>query len=615
VTRVRIAHAVPDTTGTATVNSRHDLGNGVVVVHPTPGHGGEGIARDVLQALGKRFRERTPRDPRRLQALAAIWLRAERTGELVIAGADRRRAADWRVLRDLCSETLARLTFVVERRPNRDQVAALGEEADISELTVSELVYGRLPLATDPNGWWFSYQSGSPDEYPGYPPVPDVDFAYFPSACNDLLPEHEAARVLLTFERARALTMLWFELCRGSEPRHGPGPRHAHAFLDTLIAPCVTVDGAITMLRGAQASFLLGGILLQIDPDQFAADHQAHAGAPATTTTAALLRSYVEPHLAAAGALASATRANAEQLAELTLGSVARTGATFASGHRINPPFQALVAAQALARRAAGADDGDPLFLTPDQTRPATPRHLHNMLERIGRQTGLRFDTTTGWNRYAPRPWATLPRDRDRRPAYRLNGRSSDPPRRLAPFHGPEETARAGRDRPALGYPAHMLNRHRTADDRAIEAILASTREPCTASQLAIGLNWALPRTIDALEHLEAALQNTGQILTRLGHHTYQLSPQPGFPHHREIARCMRHTRDPIDLATAAVLHRALTCSPPDRSRDRLSTPADRAAADRLLAAGLLRDDDGVLRPTPRAEATFRAPPEPRDLY
>jgi hypothetical protein len=116
----------------------------------------------------------------------------------------------------------------------------------------------------------------------------------------------------------------------------------------------------------------------------------------------------VDPHLAAAGALAAATRANAEQIAEVTLGSVARAGATFASGHRINPPFQALIEAQHLARRAAGADDADPLFLTSDRTRPATPRHVHNWLERIGLQTGLRFDTATGWNRYATRPWATF---------------------------------------------------------------------------------------------------------------------------------------------------------------------------------------------------------------
>jgi hypothetical protein len=77
------------------------------------------------------------------------------------------------------------------------------------------------------------------------------------------------------------------------------------------------------MLRGAQASFLLNGTLLEIDPDAFAADHRAHVGSLATNTTAELLRGYVEPHLAAAGALAAATRANAGQIAELTLGSVA----------------------------------------------------------------------------------------------------------------------------------------------------------------------------------------------------------------------------------------------------------------------------------------------------
>ena len=61
-----------------------------------------------------------------------------------------------------------------------------------------------------------------------------------------------------------------------------------------------------------------------------------------------------------------------------------------------------------LARRAAGADDADPLLLMPDRTRPATPRHVQNLLERIGRETGLRFDTTTGWNRYSTKPWATF---------------------------------------------------------------------------------------------------------------------------------------------------------------------------------------------------------------
>ena len=144
--------------------------------------------------------------------------------------------------------------------------------------------------------------------------------------------------------------MLWLELRRGIEERHGPSPRHAHAFLDTLVAPCVTVDGAITSLRGAQAAFLLDGILLEIDADAFAVDHARHAGAPATSATARMLRSYPEPHLAAVGALACATRANPAQIAGLTLAAVTPVDASLASGHRIAPPFQPLLDAQRLAR-------------------------------------------------------------------------------------------------------------------------------------------------------------------------------------------------------------------------------------------------------------------------
>jgi hypothetical protein len=103
-------------------------------------------------------------------------------------------------------------------------------------------------------------------------------------------------------------------------------------------------------------------------------------------------------------------------------------------------------------------------------------------------------------------------------------------------------------------------------------------------------------------------------ILTRLGHHSYTLGPRPGLLNDREIARCLRHNREPLNLIAAAVLHRALTYSWEDRARDALSSPAEHTAAQRLIAAGLLEDDHSVLRPTPRAEATFRAPPDRRHL-
>jgi hypothetical protein len=203
---------------------------------------------------------------------------------------------------------------------------------------------------------------------------------------------------------------------------------------------------------------------------------------------------------------------------------------------------------------------------------------------------------------------------------HALSGRPRDPPARPggAPAYDLGDRVLGGQYSDQPGYPGrgpvYELDRHRTADDRAVEALLASLKEPCTAQQLACGLGWTLNRTVDALQRLEASLANTGQILTRLGHHSYTLGPRPGLVNDREIARCLRHNREPLDLTAAAVLHRALTCSREDRARDALSSTAEHTAADRLIAAGLLEDDHGVLRPATRAEATFRASPDSRHL-
>jgi hypothetical protein len=213
-----------------------------------------------------------------------------------------------------------------------------------------------------------------------------------------------------------------------------------------------------------------------------------------------------------------------------------------------------------------------------------------------------------------------LPPARRRRARDRLSDPSSARPGRpsRAPSDWPGEIVRDGQYSDAPGHPGrgpvYTLDRHRSADDRAVEAMLASVGEPCTAAQLAAGLEWTLTRTIDALEHLEVALANTGQTLHRIGHQRYALRPRAGLLNDREIARCLRHTHDPVDLPTAAVLHRALTGSPQDRTRDKLSNPAEHAAADRLIAARLLTEDRGVLRPTGLTEATFRAALHLRDL-
>ena len=100
-----------------------------------------------------------------------------------------------------------------------------------------------------------------------------------------------------------------------------------------------------------------------------------------------------------------------------------------------------------------------------------------------------------------------------------------------------------GQYRDAGGYPgrslAYTLDRHRTADDRAVEAMLASIRELCTASQLASGLDWTLPRTIDALEHLEAALATPARHSPGSGTTTTRSDPVPTWwTIGRSVAAC-----------------------------------------------------------------------------
>lgn len=401
---IHIAHADPAPASTAAVKRLHDLADGTLVVYPTPGTGGEGIARDILHALGKRFGARAPRHPRKLAALAALWMRAERIGDLVVAGAERRPVSEWRLLRDLCrQEPSARLTFVVEHALGDGWRAALGSDA--IELTLDELA-ARIPRGRYP----FTLADEVLDEDPDYPPVPDSDLPFFPVACIELLARQDVERAIDTFRRGRSATALWLQLRRRIEERHGPGPRHPHAFLDTLVAPCVTVDAAIARLRGAQAEFLLDGILLEIDTDAFAVDHARHASARASRATASALRALLEPHLAAVGALACATRANAKQISPMTMADVQLIGASLASGHRLPPEFIGLLAAQILARRQQDADGQDPLFLTTDGKRAATVRHINNWLARVGHETGLQFDRDAGWNRYTAPAWARFRR-------------------------------------------------------------------------------------------------------------------------------------------------------------------------------------------------------------
>ena len=68
--------------------------------------------------------------------------------------------------------------MIIEQPASDRHVAAL--EGDVRELTLAELVAETPVMPEDP--WGIFDRSGSPDDRPGYPPVPDVDFALFPNA-------------------------------------------------------------------------------------------------------------------------------------------------------------------------------------------------------------------------------------------------------------------------------------------------------------------------------------------------------------------------------------------------------------------------------------------------
>lgn len=223
------------------------------------------------------------------------------------------------------------------------------------------------------------------DELREFPPVPDVDFPFFPSACAELLPADAARIAIDTFREGRRLTFSWLNL-------HRPARRsEIIAYLDSLAAPCASPDAALARLRGAEAALLTRGLLARIDPHLLAARHRSRRAAP-TPENANRLRGLLEPHLASATAIAALTGHDAECIAELHLRDVQRDGAELAGGHAIPPHLQALIRAQLLARDTDGATADTPLFLARDG-RPAGPQTVTGWLARVAHELDLNVAT------------------------------------------------------------------------------------------------------------------------------------------------------------------------------------------------------------------------------
>jgi hypothetical protein len=162
-------------------------------------------------------------------------------------------------------------------------------------------------------------------------------------------------------------------------------------------------------LRGAQAAFLLDGTLLEIDPNTFAADHQAHAGAARDQRDrdAAAQLPRAPPCRGGCARVGDQGECRPDRPADARLG-----GADRREFHERSPESSRRPGRSWPHRRSRVAL---PAPTTPSRcswhpiTRSPPPRGTFaNWLARIGRETGLRFDATSGWNRYTTPAGATF---------------------------------------------------------------------------------------------------------------------------------------------------------------------------------------------------------------
>jgi hypothetical protein len=291
--------------GAATIRWLHACARAhedVLIVAPTPGRGGEGIARDVLRAMGKRFdRPRTPRDPATLLARADLWLRASRITTLVVRHADRLAAGTWRHLATIGSEHTALwlLADPAELTPSHHDA---GQDLAISPGSLGQL-RARIGPPPVPACWASRLAEQTPT-----PIAPDADYAFFAIASQAPGLEALFANFILGRDHAD-----WYL-------RHVSRQPGAHGVneLLTAVAHCAADrEAAIARVRGAQAQLLLAGLHTSIDAGELRTRLASRDLSPPSANAARLLCSYVEPGPAAAVAACLATGRGPGWLAQL----------------------------------------------------------------------------------------------------------------------------------------------------------------------------------------------------------------------------------------------------------------------------------------------------------
>jgi hypothetical protein len=342
----------------------------VLCVVPTPGRRGEGIGRDLLRALGKRFdRPRTPRDPQRLLELAGIWLNAHGITTVIVRHADRLSIESWR---EICSVLPGHTDLWLWAEPSTLTPAhqRVSRELDMSTGSLEAL---QSRLAYDPPRQHPVARLA--DQIPT-PTAPDADYALFAIASQAPGNETLFANFLLGREHA-----LWHLDKIERRPHEASVNR-----LLAHVAHCAADDeAAIARARGAQMQLLLAGIHTSIDPEPLRALVTTHNLSRPDLHAARLLSGYVQPIPAATAAACLASGRGPDWLATLAPEQI---GAGQIGDYRVPRHLQPPVSLLALEHD---------LWLDHGAT---DPRRLRRTLDVVTRQTGLRFARDSSpWHR------------------------------------------------------------------------------------------------------------------------------------------------------------------------------------------------------------------------
>lgn len=210
-----------------------------------------------------------------------------------------------------------------------------------------------------------------------------------------------------TFGLTPARSVITALLCVGRErPSFGRYPRYPYewrdlpglqVFLSALVADCPSPEASLTRIRGAQAGFLLHGMLLSVPRDLRTAQGPGLTGTALESGLCQRLGEYLpNPVHAAALAITLAAGVPLAQLGHLRMASVGvRAEAVRANGcFAIPPAARPLLLAARTFRRLCGAQDQARLLVGPRGAEGVVP----GTLEQDARACGVAAPAQTPYS-------------------------------------------------------------------------------------------------------------------------------------------------------------------------------------------------------------------------